>query len=178
MRAAELASRAGRTSAGFEWLFWGVEVARPSSFRAAFAARVEQTSGEHAGATLRYPDGDFEVHFGRMPLLAALMEFLVSFLGYRAVAETATRLAADGASRQTISTIANDLARQLYAALREHLPTAQAQRKFHAMTLYLQQAAGEDFTARDIDDQAVLDFWLACSASDGGTGLRLVPNSR
>ena len=159
VRAAELAGKADR--GGFEWLFWGVEIARPSAYRAAFADGVEDD-----GVSLRYPDGRFEVRFGRMPMLAALMEFLVSFLGYRAVADAATRLRANEVDRQTVSSVAKDLARQLYAALRDHLPTAQTQRKFHVITEFLQREAGDGFTAHDIDDKTVLDFWLANAASD------------
>lgn len=154
--AAKLADKADR--GGFEWLFWGVDVARPSAYRAAFAA-----GGEEESATLRYPDGRFDVRFGRMPMLVALMEFLVSFLGYRAVVDAATRLSAEDVSRQVVSGVAKDLARQLYAALRDHLPTAQAQRKFRAITAFLEQEAGDQFTGHDIDDQAVLNFWIACA---------------
>lgn len=169
VRAAELAGKGSR-GGGFEWLFWGVEVARPSAFRAAFA---ESAGEEEEGAVLHYPDGNsFEVRFGRMPLLAALMEFLVSFLGFRAVADAAAQLGAEEISRQTVSSVAKDLARQLYAALRDHLPTAQAQRKFHAITDFLQEEAGEEFTAHDIDDEAVLKFWLANSAGDGAADFR------
>ena len=169
VRAAELTEGTSHANAGFEWLFWGIEVARPSAFRAAFAS--SRASSEN-GVTLRYPDGEFGVRFGRMPMLAALMEFLVSFLGYRAVADAATQLAADGASRQTVSAVAKSLARQLYAALRDHLPTAQVQRKFDAMTMFLQREAGGDFTAHDINDQAVLDFWLASAAGDAAADFR------
>lgn len=162
MRAAELAGKVGRR--GFEWLFWGVEAARPGAYRAAFADSASDPEAE--GATLRYPDGGFEVRFGRMPMLAAMMEFLVSFLGYRTVADAAARLGAEDVSRQTVSSIAKDLARQLYAALRDHLPTAQAQRKFRAITEFLQQEAGDEFTGHDIDDEAVLSFWLASADGD------------
>ena len=169
VRAAELAGRANR-SGGFEWLFWGVETARPSAYRAAFAAGADEADEE--GATLRYADGDFEVRFGRMPMLAALMEFLISFLGYRAVADSAAQLSAEDATRQTVSEVAKDLARQLYAALRDHLPTAQAQRKFHAITEFLQEKVGDEFTGHDINDQAVLDFWLATADSGRAADFR------
>ena len=173
VRAAELAGKVDR--GGFEWLFWGVEVARPSAYRAAFAASAGAEGAEVAeqdGATLHYPDGRFEVRFGRMPMLAALMEFLVSFLGYRAVADAALRLGAEDVSRQTVSSVAKDLARRLYAALRDHLPTAQAQRKFRAITEFLQQEAGDGFAAHDIDDKAVLNFWLASASNDRAADFR------
>ena len=51
-------------------------MARPSAYRAAFAASAGTegaAEAEQDGATLHYPDGRFEVRFGRMPMLAALM---------------------------------------------------------------------------------------------------------
>lgn len=168
VRAAELAGKVDR--GGFEWLFWGVEAARPGAYRAAFADRANDAEAD--GARLRYPDGRFEVRFARMPMLAALMEFLVSFLGYRTVADAAVRLGAEDVSRQTVSSIAKELARQLYATLRDHLPTAQAQRKFRAITEFLQQEAGDEFTGHDINDEAVLSFWLASADSDRAADFR------
>lgn len=166
VRAAELKGSASRRG-GFEWLFWGVEVARPSAYRAAFAPEADEE-----GETLIYPDGRFEVRFGRMPMLAALMEFLVSFLGYRTVADAAARLGAEDANRHTVSDVAKALARRLYAALRNHLPTAQAQRKYRAITEFLQEEAGDEFTGHDINDEAVLNFWLATADSDKATDFR------
>lgn len=96
----------------------------------------------------------------------------MSFLGYRTVADAAVRLGAEDVSRQTVSSIAKELARQLYAALRDHLPTAQAQRKFRAITEFLQQEAGDEFTGHDINDEAVLSFWLASADSDRAADFR------
>ena len=44
VRAAELVDKGDRS--GFEWLFWGVEVARPSAYRAAFAASASTEGAE------------------------------------------------------------------------------------------------------------------------------------
>ena len=88
------------------------------------------------------------------------------------VADAAVRLGAEDVSRRTVSEVAKGLARQLYAALRDHLPTAQAQRKFGLITEFLQQEAGDEFTGHDIDDRAVLNFWLANAASDSAADFR------
>ena len=95
----------GAATAGFEWLFWGVETARADAFRAAFADPSEIVDsagarppggdgGDEAPAgtegaltvgseavTLRYTDGRFELRYARMANLAAMMELLVSSLG-------------------------------------------------------------------------------------------------
>ena len=165
---------------GFEWLFWGVEPARAGAFRAAFshsAARGfshapfsrkdsepvpgddELIAGDEA-VTLVYPDGRFEVRYARMARLAAMTELLVSTLGYRALVDLADPLAAPALRRSAVSRTAGGLSRRLYAWLADHLPPAQAQRKFRAMTDFLEEDRGSDFTDEDIDDEAVLRFWL------------------
>ena len=190
-RAALLADRqsgsgrsGGQAAVGFEWLFWGVEEARTSAFRAAFApaaivrsrcaappgrtetAPVTLSVGDDS-VTLGYADGRFELRYARMASLSAMMELLVSTLGYRVLVTAVDPLSGSVLDRETVSAAARDLARRLYAWLGDHLPTAQAQRKFHAMLAYLEQTLGTDFTDDDVDDETVLRFWLG--QLDGGT---------
>lgn len=174
----------GAVTAGFEWLFWGVETARADAFQAAFAHPcefVESTSarppggdgGDEApagtggalsvgseGVTLFYTDGRFELRYARMARLAAMMELLVSSLGYRVLASVLDPLSATVAKRDAVSGAARELARRLYEWLGDHLPAAQAQRKFHSMISFLEGTLGPDFTEDDIDDETVLRFWL------------------
>ena len=167
---------AGQAGTGFEWIFWGVEEARTGAFRAAFS-RPPGGNGRRTGAggalsisdeavTLDYADSRFEVRYGRMANLAAMMELLVSTLGYRALVDALDPLAAPVLDRGAVSGVSRDLARRLYGWLGDHLPAAQAQRKFHAMIAFLEEALGDDFTEEDIDDQAILRFWLRQSAPD------------
>ena len=193
VRAARLAGGRGTTGAGggagFEWLFWGVEPARAGAFRAAFSDSVPHESSHRSFAredpqpalrgdeliagdeavTLIYPDGRFEVRYGRMASLAAMTELLVSTLGYRALVDVSSPLSAPALRRSAVSRAAGDLARRLYEWLADHLPAAQAQRKFRAMTEFLEEVRGPDFTDDDIDDEAVLRFWLRhAGAREGG----------
>ena len=182
---ARRAGRPGNAGAGFEWLFWGVEEARAGAFRTAFfhapagsaaAGRAVPASPAHEdagppepGGTLRigdeaiilaYAGGSFEIRYGRMVDLAAMMELLVSTLGYRTLAAALDPLAAPALDRGGVSDAARDLARRFYRWLGDHLPAAQAQRKFHAMVSFLEETAGSDFTEEDIDDDTILRFWL------------------
>ena len=172
-------------AAGFEWLFWGVEEARTRAFRAAFAhgaasvgfcypappgrsscggepdATASTLSVGDEAVVLRYTDGRFELRYARMASLAAMMEFLISTLGYRALAGALDPLSASVLDRGAVAAAARDLARRVYAWLGDHLPAAQAQRKFHTMIEFLEQTLGTEFTEDDIDDETVLRFWLA-----------------
>ena len=172
--------RSAAVGVGFEWLFWGVEEARAGAFRAAFSrlaalvssrcSSLRASGGWHTGdealivgdeaVTLVYPEGRFEVRYARMASLAAMMELLVSILGYRTLVAALDPLAAPVLRRGVVSGATRSLARRLYAWLADHLPAAQAQRKFRAMTAFLEETYGPDFTEEDIDDAAILRFWL------------------
>ena len=178
--------------AGFEWLFWGVEEARAGAFRAAFSrpggpfgdarppAADEPAGGddgpppgpgrallvEDEAVVLAYADGRFEVRYGRMVELAAMMELLVSTLGYRALVAALDPLTAPAVDRDAVSAAARDLARRLYEWLGDHLPAAHAQRKFHAMVEFLEEDRGPEFSEEDIGDEAILRFWLRQAGAD------------
>ena len=178
------------TGLGFEWLFWGVAQARASRFRDAFhrpgdygafprpspgagVGRASGSDGLIAGdesVILIYPDGRFEVRYGRMTGLSAMMELIVSALGYRTLADTLNPLAEPSLRRSAVSRAAGDLARRLYEWLGDHLTAAQAQRKFRAMTEFLETFRGADFTDEDIDDETVLKFWLRHALPAAGDG--------
>ena len=174
----------GPAAVGFEWLFWSVEEARTSAFRTAFfhaaptlgydrAAPPSRSSGAsepdgtastlsvgEEAVVLTYTDGRFELRYARMASLAAMMEVLVSTLGYRVLTGALEPLSVSVLDRGAVSEAARDLARRFYAWLGNHLPAAQAQRKFQAMIEFLEETLGADFTEEDIDDEAVLRFWL------------------
>lgn len=125
-----------------------------------------------------YDDGEFAVSWSRMPLLSALMEFLVSALGYETL-DSALRCTPDSPAdtsqnRASISRAANRIARALYAFLKAHLPSAHAQRKFHLMMNFLRRRhGGSSIGPEHLDDATVLDFWLfAAPGSDGETDFR------
>ena len=75
----------------YEDFFWAGGPARAASFRSRLSqARLDPASMVSVGAreiTLTYRDGSFAITYARMPLLSALMEFLVTALGYGALDE-------------------------------------------------------------------------------------------
>jgi hypothetical protein len=155
----------------FERFFWGVSLARAGAYagwvqRALRASPAGQQSPliepERGGVAIVYPDGRFAISYGRMPLLAALMEFLVSSLGFAAVQERFAALLARPPAATAIGEMANELSRTVYAWLVPHLPTAHENRRLEAMVGWLNaRHAPNGFSTEDIDDDAVLAFWLA-----------------
>jgi hypothetical protein len=155
-----------------ELFFWGVPAARGSAYagwvrdRLAVASRpLVAVTVDAVGVTLDYPDGRFTLAYQRMPLLVAMMEFLVSALGYPAVLERIEALLSAGA-RARIGAIANDLARALYGFLAPHLPSAHESRRFQRLVEFMRGRGGGDFSRDDIDDAAILDLWLSTDDPD------------
>jgi hypothetical protein len=160
-----IAARApGRRSV--EAFFWGIPLARPGAYagwlrrHATLSSPAVPVVLEPAAAVLRYPDGSFAVSYGRMPLLAALMEFLVSTIGYAAVAALIDGLLDEPATRARAAELSNALSRDLYAWLAPHLPTAHDQRRFRQLADFMAARGDGDFSTDDIDDDAILQFWL------------------
>jgi hypothetical protein len=175
---------------GWVGVFFGISVARASAFRGMFEDRIRRldrsiVSGPNArialtesGATLLYEDKPFTVTYGRMPFLAALMELLVTLIGYRAV-DDAYRATLEAPFRIDAGTESSRaMSRALYAVLKEHLHSVQSDRTFRALARALaRRHGGGGFTIDDAGDGFVLDFWVGAAsedelaAEDGGLGV-------
>ena len=55
---------------------------------------------------------------------------------------------------------------KLYDAVKTQLPTAQVQRKFNALTSFINSSKPTISSANDIDDDFVLNFWIAASGKE------------
>ncbi len=170
-----LADACGRGNERFEWLFFGGSRMNARHFRNTLGDAV-QTHGwrrpgfsfSDNGVVIAYADGVFNVAYTRMPLLAAMFEFLVSAVPYSTVDDTFAEMFADASTQTAISQAANTLQRHLYAFLSDHLSSAQEQDKFSAIIEFL-ESQGDDDTI-EIDDEAVLAFWRQASAEANGSG--------
>ena len=127
-------------------------------------ARAVSAAAAHVA--LRFPGraSPVTISFGAMPLLAAFMEFLLNTLPYDALCDAVVTLSRPGLGWRELQDTANALSRAVYAWLREHTRPVQDSRHFEAMARFLaDRGEGDDFTADDIDDTAVLTFWRAAS---------------
>jgi hypothetical protein len=152
-------------------LFWGAGPFQASRFRGAFASRliagndVFTISGN--GINLLYRDKPFSVAFSRMPFLAALIEFLVTAIGFVGLDDILAPLARPALTAGEVSAQANALSRTLYDWLKNHLPPLQAQRKLATLLEFLKSRNGGHFDRDNINDGTILAFWQeAASAKD------------
>ncbi|NKB60281.1 MAG: hypothetical protein GKS00_28575 [Alphaproteobacteria bacterium] len=158
---------------GYASFFWGSGPARPAAFRSYVERNLSTASdvrATRAGLELSYPDGGFVVTYSRMPFLSAMMEFLVTSIGYVAVDDIVAAVRAPDASASVASQAAKSLASAAYAYLKENLLSAQNQRKFRRMIAFL--SATGDAAPEAVGDDAVMAFWLAESAGDDGADFK------
>jgi hypothetical protein len=156
--ASELSRQPGR----YESFFWDSGVARTSVFHSYcdYAFKDYDASllaVSSSGVTLNYEDGPFSVQFSRMPVLSALFEFILTALGYTDIDENLQNLLGNALNKKSVSECANSLSRLIYGYLREHLPTAQSQRKFRKILAFCQD------DVEGVDDSVILDFWQDAS---------------
>lgn len=150
----------------WERFFYGVDAARSSAFKGNLARTLEQSGWRRPGfeatsegVSIQYEDGLFNVRYGRMPLLAALLETALTMIGYREVNDIFADMFARGGDRSAVNDAANHLSRSIYAYLKEHLPSNQSADKFEAILNFLK--SGRETGAVDVDDDTVLQFWCA-----------------
>lgn len=146
----------------FEHLFWGIDRAAPSAFRAAFAALTSEAGVVRPLANgIEIGDGadGFRIAYGRMPFLAALLEFLITALGYGPVDEAAQPFRDGATDAATVSGVAGVWQRALYAYLKDHLPPVQRQRRERHFLAFATARAGNRGSLDAIDDAAVMDYW-------------------
>ncbi|MGJ3258149.1 MAG: hypothetical protein ACFE0S_00970 [Rhodospirillales bacterium] len=153
----------------YEDVFWGVDRASAGEFRRAFMplegmkSDVDVTAGG-----VRHDDGEggFQVTYTRMPLLAALLEFMIMTVGYPEVDEMTSALRREDADGKDVIDTARALQRSLYAYLKDHLPPVQRQRREHHFLGYVDQHAGNRTGADAINDDIVLGYWQTYAATD------------
>jgi len=155
----------------FEALFFASGPARRSSFKGFFAGFKNRHGAIDVGANevcIHYADKPFSITYARMPLLSALMEFLMTSIGYGVLDDTLSALMAkDMPNQKQVSGVANELSKKLYTYLGAHLPPAQEQRKSQSFLRFVtDNATDKDLSSMAIDDDTVMEFWLRFSGEN------------
>ena len=156
--------------ASYETLFFAVPRATTSAFRNhvtdALARRPWRRPGfevSDEGIVIHYADAVFNVPFARMPLLAALLEFLLTIDDYPDIDAIFGDLLSEPSRIAAVAEAARRLEARIYRTLGEHLPSAQNNRKFHRILTFLKERA--DGRAIEIDDECIVVFWRRNSAA-------------
>jgi hypothetical protein len=168
-----VAQACGQGREGYERLFWGSGLARPSALRGFIADKIQRHGWRgkgfalaDTGVEITAADGKrFTVNYRRMPYLCAMMDFAVSALGFPVVDDILRPLLdALPPPLPLVAATANALARALHFFLKDHLGSQQQQGKFSQLIGHLIAELGDDFDPSQVDDAVVLSFWLAATA--------------
>ncbi len=160
---------------GLEALVWGHGPARAAEFREQFAGamsgamsgagRCQTLTMDNNGIRISYPDGDFTTSFGRMAYLSAVMEFLVSAIGYADLDDALRGQVPRPVTMASLSQAASAITRKVYRFLKPHLAPVHAQRKFRFLMSFLENRHGAGVGPEHLDDGGVFDFWIYASTS-------------
>lgn len=165
------AAAVDRMGGRYENLFWDTGSARARNFHTWFDANAALAPAEieigRQHITINYADKPFAVTYGRMPFLAALMEFLMTTLGYGELDDALTPLTTELPRAAGVSEAANALSRQVYSYLADHLPPVQDQRKHHSFLGFIAERADGEPAAQAITDDTVLDYWIDNATGEG-----------
>ena len=156
------ASRAGRANWAANWLRARLSPIEDGSLAPASAA-VDRVMLRYEGRS-----APVTISYGAMPLLVAFMEFLLNTLQYDEVRDWVAPLSRRDLSWRELQDTSNALSRAVYGWLRQHTRPVQESRDFEEVARFLsERGARGDFTAGDIDDAAILQFWRAASIRPG-----------
>lgn len=160
------ASAGGRR---FEHLFWGIDRASTFAFKAAFADIVDEGGLVRPtvnGIAISDGGAGFLIAYSRMPALTAMLEFLVTAIGYADVDEATAAFREGDMSAEKVSATAALFQRAVYAYLKAHLPPAQRQRRERDFLAFAAERARNRTSLDSIDDPVVLAYWQE-NALDG-----------
>ncbi len=147
----------------YEDLFWGISRASSGEFHRSFAAlhgvSPHVRISEHG---INHNDGadGFQISYARMPLLAALLEFMVTTIGFSEIDAMTTAVRQRSVAHNDVLATARAMQRSLYGYLKEHLPPVQRQRRERHFLSYVDAHAGNRSGADVITDDVVLGYWF------------------
>ena len=140
--------------------------------RLLFAATTDPppTLVRHDGMLeFREPGSDvtvFKLTGGQVPLAVACLEFLVEALGFDCLHNAFLDLTNDHGSARR-KAVTKELSARLYNFLGEHLPQMAERTMARLLSEHLVTKVGAPrFTAEDIDDELILDFWVENSGDN------------
>jgi hypothetical protein len=118
----------------------------------------------------------FDVNLAHISKHSALLDLILEVIGYDQLEAYYNRLAT-AKNRQDITTVSNDISREMYHFLKNHMTTASAEKKARSLRDFLATRYGADQSVgvSDIDDELIVDFWIQFSL-DADSKFRLYSN--
>ena len=137
--------------------------------------RRDGFSSDSKGVAIEYADGSFKVRYGRMPLLMALYEFLCSiddFAFFGELNNIFDEMLVSPVSIVSIKRATGLIASRFRKWRRANFDWAQYEEQFDRIFVFLKEHAEDELL--NIDDTAILTFWLLHSSGKKFIGYKTV----
>jgi len=137
--------------------------------------RRDGFSSGSKGVAIEYADGSFKVRYGRMPLLMALYEFLCSiddFTFFGELNNIFDEMLVSPVSIVSIKRATGLIASRFRKWRRANLDWAQYEEQFDRISVFLKEHSEDGLW--NIDDTAILTFWLLHSNGNNFIGYKTV----
>ena len=118
----------------------------------------------------------FDVNLIYIAKHSALLDLMLEIVGYDKLEKFYNCLAM-AKNQQDVREISNDISREMYHFLKDHMATASAEKKAKSLRDFVAARYGQDhhIGVSDIDDELIVDFWIQFSL-DTDSKFRLYTN--
>ena len=154
-------------------LFMRAVPANRQYFKGILYERINRHSGsilklQPSGVLLSTNCEEFLVHFERLPVMSAFLEFVVEAVGFIKLDEL-LKPVLRSTNKNTVNEAAKALSKLIYHFLSDHLPTAQIQARYQAMIAHFTNHRGnaeDDVVSIGPSDEDIMSFWMAHALAD------------
>ena len=140
------------------------------------AASTPASARRQTIAEASHHNQTFDVNLVHIAKHSALLDLILEVVGYDQLEAFYNRLAT-AKNRHGVTAISNDISREIYHFLKNHMATASAEKKARSLRDFLAARYGADrpISVSDIDDELIVDFWIQFSL-DADSKFRLFTN--
>ena len=118
----------------------------------------------------------FDVNLVHIAKHSALLDLILEIIGYDQLEAFYNHLAT-AKNRQDVTATSNEISREIYHFLKNHMANASTAKKAKSLRDFLAARYGADYpiSVSDIDDELIVDFWIQFSI-DADSKFRLYTN--
>lgn len=149
----------------YNWFAMSQPVTARSLGQGLQSAASTPASGRHQTITeSTHHNQTFDVNLVHIAKHSALLDLILEIIGYDQLEAFYSRLAT-AKNRQDVTATSNEISREIYRFLKNHMASASTAKKAKSLRDFLAARYGADhpISVSDIDDELIVDFWIQFS---------------
>ena len=161
----------------YHWFAMSQPVTARSLGQGLQSAASTPASGRHQTiAESSHHNQTFDVNLVHIAKHSALLDLILEIIGYDQLEAFYNRLAT-AKNRQDVTATSNEISREIYHFLKNHMANASTAKKAKSLRDFLAARYGADhpISVSDINDELIVDFWIQFSL-DADSKFRLYTN--